>query len=148
MGSAAYVRSGHLAVSTNRRTAKTLAATALVGTPLGVAANNAVSARAFSVVGIGGPMLTVPLLVAWGTAPLSALAASQVQSVVIAGVGAVGYLAAAGSVDWLLALVVGIPEIAGALLGWRVARALPTRTLSYTLVVALLVVAPYLALHG
>lgn len=195
LGSAAYARSGHLAAPTDRRMAVTLAATALVGTPLGIATNNAVSARAFGfvlaglavlvagavllrlsvaatdvhrhgpptavvvalglavgvvsgIVGIGGPMLTVPLLVAWGTAPLTALAASQVQSVVIAGVGTVGYLVEAHSVDWPLTLVVGIPEIAGVLLGWRIARALPTRTLSYAIVVALLVVAPYLALHG
>ena len=42
-----------------------------------------------SLVGIGGPMITVPLLIAMRTAPLAALAASQVQSIVVAGVGTV-----------------------------------------------------------
>jgi uncharacterized protein len=98
-------------------------------------------------VGIGGPMVTVPLLVALGTAPLAALAAAQVQSVVVAGVGTLGYVAA-GAVDWPLAALVGIPELAGVLIGWRIARALPTRTLTRAMVVALLAVAPYLALHG
>ncbi|MGJ3561683.1 TSUP family transporter [Streptomyces sp. INA 01156] len=42
------------------------------------------------VVGIGGPMLTVPLLVALGVPVLESLASAQAQSIVIAGVGTVG----------------------------------------------------------
>jgi uncharacterized membrane protein YfcA len=97
--------------------------------------------------GIGGPMLSVPLLVAFGVPVLSALAAAQVQSVVIAGVGTLGYLAS-GAIDWSLAAVVGVPELVGVLIGWVIARTLPTRTLKYALVLALLALAPYLALHG
>lgn len=102
---------------------------------------------ASGLVGIGGPMLTVPLLISVRTPPLSALAAAQAQSVVIAGVGTVGYVVA-GAVDWPLAALVGLPELAGVVIGWRIARALPTRTLTYGVVVALLAVAPYLALRG
>ncbi|TCK21738.1 sulfite exporter TauE/SafE family protein [Pseudonocardia endophytica] len=104
-------------------------------------------AVASGIVGIGGPMLTVPLLIALGTPVLESLAAAQVQSIVIAGVGTVGYLAN-GSIDWGLAALVGIPELAGVLVGWRIARALPTRTLKTVLIVVLLALAPYLALHG
>ncbi|NNG38227.1 sulfite exporter TauE/SafE family protein [Flexivirga sp. ID2601S] len=104
-------------------------------------------AVAAGVVGIGGPMLTVPLLVAAGVDMLEALAAAQAQSVLIAGVGSVGY-ALQGSIDWPLAALVGIPELAGVFLGWRIARALPVRSLRLGLVAALLVVAPYVALHG
>lgn len=100
---------------------------------------------AAGVIGIGGPMLTVPLLVAAGTELLEALAAAQVQSVIIAGVGTVGYLAQ-GAVDWSLALIVGIPELAGVLIGWRIAHALPTKVLRYALVIMMLALAPYLAL--
>jgi len=78
---------------------------------------------------------------------LSALAAAQVQSVVIATVGTAGYLAA-GAIDWPLAALVGIPELAGVLLGWVLARALPTRTLTYVLIASLFGLAPYLAFHG
>ncbi|MEU7043364.1 sulfite exporter TauE/SafE family protein [Streptomyces varsoviensis] len=104
-------------------------------------------AAASGIVGIGGPMLTVPLLVAAGVPMLESLAAAQAQSVVIAGIGTLGYVAH-GAVDWRLAALVGVPEIAGVLIGWKIARALPTRTLKYALVAALLAVAPYLALHG
>ncbi|WP_030624243.1 sulfite exporter TauE/SafE family protein [Streptomyces sclerotialus] len=99
------------------------------------------------VFGVGGPMLTVPLLVALRMPVLAALAVAQAQSVVIATVGTFGYVAH-GAVDWPLAALVGVPELAGVLIGWRVARVLPARTLKAGLVVALFVLAPYLALYG
>lgn len=104
-------------------------------------------AAASGLVGVGGPLLSVPLLVTLGTPVLSALAAAQVQSVVIAGVGTLGYLTA-GAIDWPLAALVGVPELAGVLLGWMIARRLPARTLKYALIVSLIGLAPYLALHG
>ncbi|KAA9161597.1 sulfite exporter TauE/SafE family protein [Amycolatopsis acidicola] len=99
------------------------------------------------IVGIGGPMLSVPLLVALGIPVLESLASAQAQSIVIASVGSVAYVAA-GSVDWPLAALVGIPELAGVLVGWKIARALPTRKLKFVLIGTLLAVAPYVALHG
>lgn len=104
-------------------------------------------AVASGVVGIGGPLLTVPLLIALGVPVLESLAAAQAQSVVIAAVGSLGYLAH-GAIDWPLAALVGIPELAGVLLGWKIARALPTRGLKYALIATLVAIAPYLALHG
>ena len=98
------------------------------------------------VLGLGGPMLSVPLLVALGAPVLAALAAAQVQSVVIAGVGTIGY-AVHGSVDWALVALIGVPELVGVVVGWRIARALPTRTLRAILVAVLLLLAPYLALR-
>jgi uncharacterized membrane protein YfcA len=96
--------------------------------------------------GLGGPMLSVPLLVAFGVEVLAALAAAQVQSIVIAGVGTIGY-AVHGSVDWGLVALIGLPELVGVVVGWRIARALPTRTLRAVLIVVLLLLAPYLALR-
>lgn len=110
--------------------------------PLGLAV-----AVASGIVGIGGPMLTVPLLVAVGVPVLESLAAAQLQSIVIAGVGTLGYVVS-GAIDWPLAALVGVPELAGVLLGWKIAQALPTRSLKYALIITLLAVAPYLALHG
>jgi uncharacterized membrane protein YfcA len=97
--------------------------------------------------GVGGPMFTVPLLVALGSRVLESLAAAQAQSVVIACVGAAGYLAA-GAVSWALVALVGIPELAGVLLGWKIAHALPTRHLTNALIIALLALAPYLAVRS
>lgn len=99
------------------------------------------------IVGIGGPMLTVPLLIATGVPVLEALAAAQAQSIVIAGIGTLGY-AMAGLIDWPLAALIGVPELAGVLIGWVIARRLPTRVLKRALVIALLAVGPYLAIHG
>ncbi|WP_244501179.1 sulfite exporter TauE/SafE family protein [Streptomyces sp. TP-A0874] len=104
-------------------------------------------AVAAGIVGIGGPMLTVPLLVALGLPVLESVASAQVQSIVIAAVGTVGYLGQ-GAIDWPLAALVGIPELAGVLLGWKIAHALPTRTLKRVLIVTLFALAPYLALHS
>ncbi|MGW4487720.1 sulfite exporter TauE/SafE family protein [Amycolatopsis sp. NPDC004368] len=104
-------------------------------------------AVAAGLVGVGGPMLTVPILVVAGLPMLEALAAAQVQSVVIAGAGSLGYLVH-GAIDWRLAAVVGVPELAGVVLGWKIAHALPTKRLRAALVVALLAAAPYLVLHG
>jgi len=198
LGSAVYLRSGQLREPLTRRTAVILCGSAVVGTPLGVLVNSAVSGRAFGILlgvfvalvgvlvwwreyrldarvnvnrqhprhstlmlatlgvviaaasglfGIGGPMLTVPVLVACDVPVLSSLAAAQAQSVVIAGVGTLGYLAQ-GAVSWSLALLIGIPELCGVLIGWKIAHAVPTHGLTYALVAALLALAPYLALHG
>ena len=98
------------------------------------------------ILGLGGPMLSVPLLLALGVGVLEALAAAQVQSIVIASVGTIGY-ALHGSVDWPLVGLIGLPELAGVIIGWRIARALPTRTLRGILIAVLLLLAPYLALR-
>jgi uncharacterized membrane protein YfcA len=96
--------------------------------------------------GLGGPMLSVPLLVIAGVPVLSALGAALAQSVVIAAVGTVGYLLH-GSIDWPLAAVVGIPELCGILFGHRIAHAVPERWLTFALGLALVAVAPWLVLH-
>jgi hypothetical protein len=103
-------------------------------------------AVAAGIVGIGGPMLTVPTLTALGVAMLDSLAAAQVQSVMIAGIGTVGY-AVQHAINWPLALLIGIPELAGVVLGWWVARNVPTTALRYALMISLLALAPYLMLH-
>jgi uncharacterized membrane protein YfcA len=47
-----------------------------------------------------------------------------------------------------LAAVVGVPELCGVLIGWQLARRIPGRRLKRAMIVALLAVAPLLALHG
>lgn len=99
------------------------------------------------IVGIGGPMLAVPLLAAAGLPVLQSLACAQAQSVVIAATGTVGYLLH-GSIDWPLAALIGLPELAGVLIGWKIAHALPARALRNTLITTLCVLAVYLILQG
>lgn len=196
LGTAVYVRSGQLREPVTRRTSIVLAATAVIGTPIGVLINSLFSVKAFGVLlgvfvaaiallviyrerrggsaaegthphhplpllialglgiavvsglfGVGGPMLSVPVLIAIGVPLLPALASAQAQSIVIAAVGSVGY-ALHGAIDWPLAVLVGIPEAVGVVIGWKIAHAIPTRWLKIALVVVLLALAPYLALHG
>lgn len=103
-------------------------------------------AVASGIFGVGGPLLTVPLLVAIGTPILPALAAAQAQSIVISLVGSVGYFSI-GAIDWRLALIVGVPEMCGVLIGWKVARSVPARYLTWTMIIILIAVAPVLALR-
>jgi uncharacterized membrane protein YfcA len=112
------------------------ATTVLTGIGVGAAA---------ALFGIGGPMLCVPLLVAAGLPMLPALAAAQAQSVMVAGSGAIGY-AAQGAIDWPLAIAVAIPQMAGVVIGWTIARAVPARALALCLAFVLIALAPYLAL--
>ncbi|MFZ0217869.1 MAG: TSUP family transporter [Candidatus Dormiibacterota bacterium] len=78
---------------------------------------------------------------------LPALAASQVQTIVIATVGVLAYLTH-GAIPWPLVLVVGIPELLGVLVGWKLARTITTRGLKYALAGSLLLIALYLVLRG
>lgn len=191
-GTAVYARSGQLRDAQTRRLAVLLGGAALLGTPLGIAANGTLSKHLFGIllglllilvailvlvrdrmafgvarshpsariavgaglavafvsgiVGVGGPMLAVPILIIAGVPVLESLAAAQAQSVVIAGCGTVGYLAS-GSIDWPLALIIGIPEVIGVYAGWRVAHAIPAHRLKLALVVVLLLLAPYVMLR-
>jgi uncharacterized protein len=97
--------------------------------------------------GLGGQLLSVPLLISIGVAMLPGLGAAQAQSIVIAGVGTVGY-AIRGAIAWPLVPVVGVPLLAGALAGWRLARVLPTERLRAVLAVVLVAVGAYLIVHN
>jgi hypothetical protein len=95
--------------------------------------------------GVGGPVLAVPILVAGGVPMLAAVAAAQVQSVFVSGFAATGYLAR-GAVSLPLALFVGVPELLGVLVGWRVAHRIPSTRLKRVLAGVLAVLGPYVAL--
>lgn len=93
--------------------------------------------------GVGGPMLSVPLMVIGGFPLLTALAAAQAQSIVVAGVGMAVYLAQ-GAVSWPLVLLTGVPEMIGVWFGWKIAHAVPARPLTYLLATVLLALGPVL----
>lgn len=66
--------------------------------------------------GTGGPVLLVPLLLTLGTAPLPAVAVSQVAQLPVVVAGTVGYLGA-GLTDVRLGSLLGVLAGAGALVG-------------------------------
>ncbi|MUV57914.1 sulfite exporter TauE/SafE family protein [Halogeometricum sp. CBA1124] len=95
--------------------------------------------------GVGGPVLAVPILVTGGVPMLAAVAAAQVQSVFVSGFAATGYFAR-GAVSLPLAVLVGVPELLGVLVGWRVAHRVPSARLKRVLATVLAVLGPYVAL--
>jgi uncharacterized protein len=97
--------------------------------------------------GLGGQLLSVPLLISIGAPLLPALGAAQAQSIVIAGVGTIGY-AVRGAIAWPLVLVIGVPLVVGALAGWRIAHAVPAERLRSLLAVVLVAVGAYLIAHN
>ncbi len=72
--------------------------------------------------GVGGPVLSVPLMVLCGFAPLAAIGTSQVIQIVAAVSGTLGNLKY-GTIDFGIAATVTLLEIAGVLLGARIAHA-------------------------
>jgi uncharacterized membrane protein YfcA len=95
--------------------------------------------------GVGGPVLAVPLLVALGAPMVPAVAVAQVQSIFIAGFATAGYLFRDAVSLWLVALI-GVPELIGVVVGWQVAHRVSARRLKLALAVVLVTLGPYIAL--
>lgn len=95
--------------------------------------------------GVGGPVLAVPALILVGIPMLSAVAVAQVQSIFIAAVAASGYYLQ-GNLSLPLAIVIGLPLLAGAVVGWRVAHLVEPARLKVALGIVLVAIGPYLAL--
>ena len=97
--------------------------------------------------GVGGPVLAVPLLVVLGLPMLMALALAQVQSIFISLFATVGY-AIQGTIDWWLVLVLGIPLIIGTVGGWWVAQRINPSRLKLVLGLVLLALGIHLLTGG
>ncbi|WP_263788878.1 sulfite exporter TauE/SafE family protein [Salinibacter grassmerensis] len=95
--------------------------------------------------GVGGPVIAVPTLVSFGMPMLRAVAVAQVQSVFLALFAAVGY-GAAGAIDFSLALLVGVPQLFGVVIGWGVAHRVSPSRLRIALAVVLAVAGTVVAL--
>lgn len=97
--------------------------------------------------GVGGPVLAVPLLVILGVPMLLSVALAQVQSIFIASFATFGY-ALHGAIDWSLALLVGVPLLVGTIAGWYIARRINPARLKLGLAIILLALGVYLLLGG
>lgn len=79
--------------------------------------------------GVGGPALSVPLMVLFGFPALAAIGASQVIQILAAVSGSIGHLAR-GHIDLRLAALLTVFEVAGVWLGVKVGHAVDARLLS------------------
>jgi uncharacterized protein len=131
-------------ISSAPRAAATPAAmpAAAIVLPLGLAV-----ALVSGLFGLGGQLLSVPLLISIGAPMLPALGAAQAQSIVIAGIGTIGY-AIRGAIAWPLVPVIGVPLLAGALAGAKLAHAVSTERLRSLLATARIFVGAYLVVHN
>jgi uncharacterized membrane protein YfcA len=96
--------------------------------------------------GVGGPALSVPLLVLFGFPALVSIGASQVLQIVAAVSGTLGNLRF-GSIDFRIAGVVTLVELAGVVLGVRLAHAVDGSVLRRVVAVLCLVVGTWLVLR-
>lgn len=97
--------------------------------------------------GVGGPVLAVPLMVVLGVPMLVGVALAQVQSIFISVFATFGY-ALHGAIDWKLAILVGIPLLIGTVVGWWLARRINPERLKMGLALVLLALGGYLLLGG
>lgn len=95
--------------------------------------------------GVGGPVIAVPILVILGVPMLVSLAVAQVQSIFISGFATAGYWVG-DAVSVPLALLVGVPQLIGVVVGWRIAHLVEEGLLRIVLGVVLVLVAPAIAL--
>jgi uncharacterized membrane protein YfcA len=96
--------------------------------------------------GVGGPVLSVPLMVIAGFHPLTSIATSQVIQIAAASSGSFGY-AMSGNIHFDPAWWVTLLELAGAALGARLAHSMPTGMLKKTVSLVCIVVGAYILLR-
>jgi len=99
---------------------------------------------ASGMLGVGGPVLAVPALIVVGVPMLLAVAVAQVQSIFIALFAATGYVLQ-GNVSLSLAGVLGLPLLAGVVVGWKIAHLVAPARLKVVLGIVLVAVGPFLA---
>ncbi len=97
--------------------------------------------------GVGGPVLAVPLMVVLGVPMLVGVALAQVQSIFISAFATFGY-ALHGAIDWSLAVLVGIPLLIGTVLGWYLAQRINPNRLKLGLAAVLVALGAYLLIGG
>ncbi|MTJ92318.1 MAG: sulfite exporter TauE/SafE family protein [Desulfovibrio sp.] len=92
--------------------------------------------------GVGGPVLSVPLMVILGFAPLTAIATSQVIQITAALSGTLGNVSN-GAINFSVASWVTVLELGGVILGARLAHTVSTATLKKTVSVVCILVGSF-----
>lgn len=96
--------------------------------------------------GIGGGIVIVPLLVLLAKFPRRLAAGTSLGAIVPAALVGVASYAAAGHVDWIVALILVVGSVAGAQVGAHLLHRLPVAAIRWAFIVFLVVVAASLFL--
>ncbi|MFP9061660.1 sulfite exporter TauE/SafE family protein [Natrialbaceae archaeon A-chndr2] len=94
--------------------------------------------------GVGGPVVAVPIFVLLGIPMLVALAVAQVQSIFISGFATFGYFMSDG-VSVPIAILVGVPQLIGVVIGWKIAHRVDQNRLRILLGIVLIITGPIIA---
>ncbi|MFC5367256.1 sulfite exporter TauE/SafE family protein [Salinirubrum litoreum] len=85
------------------------------------------------ITGIGGPALTVPLLLVVGIAPITAIGAGLASGVLITVAAALGHAVQGNPPALLPAIVVGVPYVCAQVVGWKYVHVVSERTVAYSI---------------
>jgi uncharacterized membrane protein YfcA len=96
------------------------------------------------VFGIGGPALSIPVLIFLGVPALQAIGAGLVQGIFVASSTATNYVLS-GSISTETVLLVGPPYVIAQVAGWYTAQNMETRKLKIALGAMLACLGPYIA---
>ena len=98
--------------------------------------------------GVGGGVIVVPLLVLWLGYGEREAAGTSLGAIAIVAAAAAGVQGLYGNVQLSAGLLIGIPAVAGVLLGTWLQQRVPTRTLSLAFAGLLVLVAADLLVPG
>ena len=118
-----------------------------VSQTLGLVLIGAVVGFGSGLTGVGGPVLSVPLMVVLGFAPLTAIATSQVIQITAAASGSVGNMLH-GFVDVSLAVWITGAELVGVVCGARLAHAVSGGALKKMVSVVCILLGGYLVIRS
>lgn len=93
--------------------------------------------------GVGGPALSIPLLIFTGVPALQAIGAGLVQGIFVTSSTAINYIFR-GEIAVDLVLLVGFPYLFSQIAGWYLAQNIQTRSLKIALGGMLVLLGPYL----
>ncbi|HEX3509775.1 MAG TPA: sulfite exporter TauE/SafE family protein [Solirubrobacteraceae bacterium] len=98
--------------------------------PLALAATGTLAGLFSGLFGVGGGAVLVPLLVLWLGYDEHAAAGTSLAAIVFIAAFAAGVQAIYGNVRVVDALLVGVPAVAGVVIGARLAQRLPPRAIA------------------
>lgn len=98
--------------------------------------------------GIGGGVVIVPLLMLVARMPPRMAAATSLAALILTSLIGVVRYAGTGHVDWIAAILIGIPAVVGVLIGIRFQRRLPAEWLVLGFGVFVIVIGLRLVIWG